>query len=99
MKDHRFSEPVTVFHDLLLPEDQMRLAGYEALMAHDELDVPLPLKLSAVSLKHRKYETDRWQVFTPKHLPPDTLAGHLIFALKHEPVDLGVLSKFFSQCA
>ncbi|HWL53656.1 MAG TPA: Fic family protein [Chthoniobacteraceae bacterium] len=97
MKRHRFSKPVTVFHDLLLPEKPLRLVGYAALMAHYELDAPLPWKLSAVSLKHRKYETERWQVFTPKHLPPDTLAGHLVFALKHEPVDLGVLSKLFSR--
>lgn len=97
MEHHRFSELATVFYDLPLPEEQMRLAGYAALIAYYELDVPLPSNLSAVSLKHRKYETDRWQVFTPKHLPPETLAGHLIFAFKHESVDLGVLSKLFSR--
>ncbi len=97
MKDLHFSDPITVFHDLALPEAKMRLAGYAALIARYELAVPLPWKLCAISAKHRKYETDRWRVFTPKHLPQDTLAGHLTFALKHEAVDLAVLSGLFSR--
>jgi hypothetical protein len=73
----------------------MALAGYGALIGHYDLQVPFPDRLSVISTKRRLYETDRWAVFTVKHAPQDTLAGHLTFALKNEGVDLGVLNALF----
>lgn len=73
----------------------MSLAGYSALIAEYGLRMPLPERLSATSAKHRRYEKNSWLVFTPKHKPHDTLAGHLTFALKHEGVDLAVLKVLF----
>jgi len=73
----------------------MALAGYCALIAYYDLQVPLPDRLAVISAKHRRYETERWAVFTVKHAPADTLAGHLTFALKNEGVDLGVLHALF----
>lgn len=95
MGSYRFSEVVNVFHGISLPESEMRLVGYAALIAFYDLDVPLPLWLSAISIRHRKYESGNWQVYTPKHLPPDTLGGQLTFALKYEAVDLAVLHQLF----
>ncbi len=56
----------------------------------------MPGRLSAISAKHKHYEIGCWNVFTRKHKPEDTLAGHLTFALKYEGVDLGVLKSLFS---
>lgn len=90
------SHQVTVFQGTILPEEEMLLAGYSALIEHYRLHVPLPTRLAAISRKHRKYHTDRWAVYTPKYKPDDTLAGHLTFALKHEGVDLAVLNALFA---
>ncbi|MFH2006937.1 MAG: Fic family protein [bacterium] len=38
-----------------------------------------------------------WRLLTPRHAPPDTLAGHLKFALKWEGLDLLVLKKLFAS--
>lgn len=73
----------------------MHLAGYAALIHHYDLHVPLPYRLAAINSKHKKYETEGWAVFTPKHMPADTLAGHLIFAFKYEGIDLAVLNALF----
>lgn len=97
MNNHRFSQTVSIFHEMALPEEGMLLAGYAALIYAYDLHVPLPAILSAISSKHKKYETDEWRVFTPKHMPPATLAGHLTFALKYEGVDLAVMSVLFAK--
>lgn len=44
---------------------------------------------------HKKYSADNWQVYTPRHAPADSLAGHITFALKYEGVDLYVLKRVF----
>lgn len=90
-----FAQTVRSFHGLALPEAEMSLAGYSALIAHFGLRSPLPDRISAISAKHRRYEKAPWLVFTPKHKPEDTLAGHLRFAFKHEGIDLAVLKALF----
>jgi len=91
-----FSQTVSSFHGIALPEAGMSLAGYSALIAGFGLSVPLPNCLAAISAKHHRYEKEPWAVFTPKHRPEDTLAGHLIFALKNEGIDLAVLNALFA---
>ena len=49
---------------MALPETGMALAGYCALIAYYDLQVPLPDRLAVISAKHRRYETERWAVFT-----------------------------------
>lgn len=94
-KNNRFSHVVSVFQDKYLPEQDVLLAGYSALIKTYELQVPLPEKLSAISHKHTKYQHDRWMMFTPRHAPQDSLFAHLIFALKYEGIDLSVLKTLF----
>lgn len=94
-KNSHFSQIVSNFHGMALPETGMALAGYCALIAYYDLLVPLPDRVAVISTKHKRYEIDRWLVFTVKHAPEDTLAGHLTFALKNEGVDLGVLHALF----
>lgn len=93
--NHRFSGPVTVFHERRLPEPATP-AGYAALIDAFSLEVPIPTKLSATTDRHRKLEQDDWRLLTPRHAPDATIEGHLTFALKYEGVDLGVLKRLFS---
>lgn len=90
------ASPVPVFHDRWLPE-RAAPAGYAALIEAYNLDVPLPVRMAAISNKHKQYEKDGWAIYTPRHSPPATLAGHLTFALKYEGVDLLVLKKLFEH--
>ena len=80
-----------------LPEPNAKTVGYAALIQKYELSVPLPIILSAIGEKHTKYETESWQVFTPRHAPDDSLYGHLVFALRYEGVDLAILSALFKK--
>jgi hypothetical protein len=89
---------VNEFHGLPLPEPG-KLVGYAALLHQFSLRVPLPSQLTLISQRHVKSSTDAWQVLTPRHEPPNTLAGHLTFALKWEGVQLGVLAALFKVVA
>jgi len=89
-----FSEPATVFHDRRLPEPG-RPAGYAWLIETYGLRVPLPHRLHAIGERHKIIDTAAWRMLTPRHRPPDTLGGHLTFALKWEGLDLLVLKRLF----
>ncbi len=92
--DHHFSGPVTVFHERRLPE-RATPGGYAALIDAYSLKVPIPLTLAAISTRHKTRERDGWRLFTPRHAPDATLAGHLTFALKYEGLDLAILKRLF----
>lgn len=94
MKNKCFSEVVRVFHERITPEEGY-LAGYAAVMNAYKLQAPVPDILSLISHKHKQYQKDEWRVFTPRHMPEDTLIGHLTFALKHEGIELGLLKVLF----
>jgi len=95
-QSNSFAQTVSSFHGLALPEAEMSLAGYSALIGHFGLRLAMPDHLAAISAKHRRYEKEQWLVFTPKHKPEDTLAGHLTFAFKNEGIDLAVLKALFN---
>ncbi len=84
-----------VFHDFSSPEKGSHLAGYSALIEAHELRVPAPDTLCITGTKHKKYADGRWNIFTPRHRPEETLYGHLTFALKYEGIDLAVLNALF----
>ena len=85
---------VTDFRLRSLPEPA-RPVGYAAVIESHHLDIPLPPRLAALASRHHPISTDTWQLFTPRHAPQDTLAGHLEFALKWEGIDLSVLASLF----
>ena len=87
----------SVFRDFPHPEEGAYLAGYAAVIQAHELKVPAPDYLCCIGKRHKRYDDGRWRVFTPRHKPVDTLAGHLTFALKYEGVDLAVLSALFQS--
>lgn len=94
--NNQFSSVISVFQDLYLPEQDVRLAGYSALIHAYQLQVPLPRILAAISHKTTNYEKDRWKMFSPRYLPKCTLFAHITFALKYEGVDLFILKALFS---
>src|SRR3984893_12632411 len=96
---HRFSGPVTVFHERSLPE-RASPVGYAALidaflMGPSGPSVPLPRQLSAIGRRHRTVDTPEWRLYSPRYEPQPTLDGHLTFALKYEGLDLAVLKRLF----
>lgn len=94
MDTNKYSQEITVFHNRTAPEPGI-LAGYGAIIAANSLNTPIPDKLAIISKKHKRYSTDDWEVLTPRHAPGDTLPEHLVFALKYEGIDLGVLKSLF----
>ena len=73
------------------------MAGYAALIEGHELRVPAPDTLCLIGTKHKKYMDGRWNIYTPRHRPEDTLYAHLTFALKYEGIDLAVLNALFQK--
>jgi len=97
-RQNRFSGPVTVFHERVLPE-RGTPAGYTALIDAYGLRVPLPRTLSATGEHHRVKNDAGWRILTPRHAPGPDLEGHLTFALKYEGLDLAVLKGLFAALA
>ncbi|MGF6926704.1 hypothetical protein QFZ48_002204 [Chitinophaga sp. W2I13] len=96
MEINSFSQLITVFQERTSPEKGY-LVGYGAILKAYNLQAPLPDILALISQKHKQYKTDEWIVFTPRHMPEDTLMGHLTFALKYEGIELGLLKKLFEK--
>ena len=88
------SPKITVFRGRLTPEEGF-LVGYGAIIEKYKLSVPIPSRLSLISQKKRKYESDNWQVFTPKYQPGDSIYKQLIFAIKYEGINLLIFKKLF----
>jgi hypothetical protein len=74
-----------------------RPAGYAALIAAFGLEVPAPDELVAIGERHTYRQVGCWRILTPRYAPAADLAGHIEFALRHEGVDLGVLSALFQR--
>jgi hypothetical protein len=91
-----FSSIITTFQGRTLPEEGY-LVGYGAILQFYQLAVPVPDRLALISRKHKQYEVENWIVLTPRHMPIDSLMGHLTFALKYEGIDLAVLKKLFEK--
>ncbi|SFF19160.1 Fic family protein [Sunxiuqinia elliptica] len=94
MNRNCFSQEITVFRGRVAPEKGY-LVGYGAIIHNYNLPVPIPFGLSLISLKDRKYQTENWQIFTPRYNPDSTLYKQLVFALKYEGVNLLILKKLF----
>src|SRR5205809_1846437 len=88
------SRSVNDFHGRALPEPAVP-AGYAALIERFDLAVPLPARLTVIAERHHPAPNPSWHLLTPRHRPPDTLEGQLVFALKWEGLHLGVLAALF----
>lgn len=96
MNYNQISQNISVFHKHKAPEEGT-VVGYAALIVALGLPVPLPQRCCLISLKNRQYQTQHWQVFTPRHAPEDTIYKHLVFALKYEGIDLLCFKKLFEK--
>src|SRR5437870_780832 len=88
------SQPVNHFQGRALSEPAIP-AGYAALIERYDLSVPLPPRLAAIAERHHPISNSSWNLLTPRHRPPNTLEGQIVFAMKWEGVDLGVLAALF----
>ncbi len=86
------------FRGRALPEPGVP-AGYAALIERFDLSLPLPPRLAAIADRHHPVSTAAWRLLTPRHRSADTIEAQLVFALKWEGVDLGVLAALFKVVA
>jgi len=90
----RFPDHISAVAGVPMPS-AARPAGYAALIAAFDLQVPAPDEMVAIGEKHTLRREGRWRVLTPRYRPAATIAAHVEFALRHEGVDLGVLNALF----
>jgi hypothetical protein len=88
---------VDVFQEKTVPHGT-KLAGWSLLVR--SLAIAGPVRHpSCVSEQHvrgsRRQEGD-WAIFDKRYWPGDTLADHLSFAVRHEPIDLLLLKRIFT---
>lgn len=84
------------FQDRLVPKGT-RLAGWAALVHGLGLAAPVRAA-SAVAETHirgSQRSADGWTIYDKRYWPGDTIADHLTFALRHEPIDLLILKRAF----
>ena len=90
-----YGQPVNDLGNAALPEPGWPV-GYAALMAQYGLRLPLPPRLAMATTRSRGREDDEnWLIIRESRRPPNTLAGHVDFALRREGVDLAILNAVF----
>ena len=86
----------TIFQEKAIPVTG-KLAGWSAL-AH-ALAIAAPVRRpSCVSEQHIRGSHRKegiWTIFDKRYWPGDTFADHLMFALRHEDIDLLILKRVF----
>ena len=94
--------PVNVFSTKVnvssknIPSVNVQMAGYQVLESRYSLQLPAPLwRFTAIGRGDRREERADAVVLPRRHSPPDTLAGHLEFALKWEGIELPLLKQLF----
>lgn len=89
------STPVNVFPKDTVPVS-LQMAGYQALETRYSLRLPAPLwRFAAIGRSDQRQARADALVLPRRYGPPDTLAGHLEFALKWEGVELPLLKELF----
>ncbi|ETR68255.1 MAG: hypothetical protein OMM_10709 [Candidatus Magnetoglobus multicellularis str. Araruama] len=73
VKYNQNSQHIPIFHGFPALEKGVSLSGYSALIQAHDLKVPIPDHLSAIGAKHKKFDHERWHIFTPRHRPKDNL--------------------------
>jgi len=88
--------PVTVFQGKTIPHGT-RLVGWAALVHALALAGPVrhPSCVSEQHVRGSRREEEAWTVFDKRYWPGDTVADHLVFALRHEDMDLLILKRIF----
>ncbi|HMP51023.1 MAG TPA: hypothetical protein PKD05_05655 [Candidatus Melainabacteria bacterium] len=86
----------SIFQDRHVPPDSS-LIGMAALVHSLNVEAPVrkPACVSEHRLKGTKRETGEWWIFDSKYSVDNTFEAHLVFALRHEDLDLLVLKRVF----
>jgi len=72
----------------------VHFCGYEWLKRTYKLDIDSPNPMSKIG----GAKSPDSRIFRPAYQPEDNLTGHLLFALKHENLNLGILKTLFNTC-
>jgi hypothetical protein len=91
-------QPITlIFQDRIVPKGS-KLAGWGLIVVN--LEIPAPVRRSTcISDQHvrgSRREEAGWNVFDKRYWPGETFAEHLVFALRHESIDLLLLKRIFA---
>jgi hypothetical protein len=74
----------------------LQIAGYQVLESRYSLRLPAPLwRFAAIGRSDRRESRADALLLPRRYGPPDTLAGHLEFALKWEGIELPLLKQLF----
>jgi hypothetical protein len=94
MATHR--QPLPSFQEKALPAES-RLAGWAYLAERYDLSVPVrqPSVVSETHIRPSRRVEGAWNVFDKRYWPGDDFHGHLVFALRHEDLDMLVLKRVF----
>jgi len=86
----------TIFQEKHIPP-AASLSGMSALVYALNVEAPVskPACVSARRIKELKKDTGEWRIFDSKYGVDDTVSAHLVFALRHEDLDLLVLKRIF----
>lgn len=87
-----------MYTDMPSADDYPRAVGLMALIKSLNLRVPPPAVRSFVTRGARRTHVSSGVVseYYPRRFGQDTVAGHLKFAMRYEPIDMGVLRAVFS---
>ena len=86
----------SIFQEKHIPQGTS-LIGMSALVHSLDADAPVrkPACVSAQRIKNTMRDTGEWRIFDNKYAVENTLDAHLVFALRHEDLDLLVLKRIF----
>lgn len=86
----------SVFQEKTIPITG-KIVGYTALISYYELDMPYPDIFVLVANNNKKKNSDGWKVLPAIYQPEETLYKQILFALKHEGVNLLFFKKLFQK--
>ena len=89
-------ENPAVFQEKHVPRDAS-LIGMAALVHNLNVEAPVrkPACVSSQRIKQIKKDTGNWRIFDSKYAVESNVDAHLVFALRHEDLDLLVLKRIF----
>ncbi len=93
--DFNLASPA-IFQEKHVPKDTS-LIGMSALVHCLNVEAPVrkPSCVSAHRSKQAKKDTKNWWIFDSKYAVENTVMAHLVFAIRHEDLDLLVLKRIF----
>jgi len=86
------------FQNEAVPTDA-KLVGWAALVYGLSIDAPVR-QMSCVSqahIKNSQRQEGLWRIFDKRYAPKDDPIDHIVFALKHENIDLLILKRTFTK--